>query len=88
MSQWKDPDTCPEGVEVLCYYEYLDGIERIGLNRFRWIERIKEEIESQTTNAKGRRKVVQETTVKERQWERAYAPTHWMERPDDPPPRC
>jgi hypothetical protein len=81
--EWQPIETAPEKTDILTYAEW--GGPSIGTSSYEWVERVREEVEHETTNAKGRRRILQEISYKEREWSGAHwEPTHWMPLP--PPP--
>ena len=84
MMEWQPIETAPENTDILTYADF-DDAQPVGVSRFRWVTEIVDDVEKVINNAKGRRLIIQERTVKKREWEgRHWEPTHWMPLP--PPP--
>lgn len=82
MNAWQPIATAPEGVDVLTWSSYNE--EPYCVDRFRWVTEIETEVESESRNAKGRRRVVQEVETKRRDWLRGYGAEWWMPLPSAP----
>jgi hypothetical protein len=80
---WQPIDTLQEGVEALLF---TPGDKHpIWVGSFRWVAHIEESLESESRNAKGRRKIIQEYESKEREWDgEGWSPSHWMPLPAPP----
>jgi hypothetical protein len=82
MSEWQPIETCPENTWVLTYASWGDP-PYVFISKFRWVELQEWVTESETVNAGGRRKIVQEKILKERQWE-GWGGDFWMPIPAPP----
>jgi hypothetical protein len=86
MSEWQPISTAPENTDILTYAEWDES--PIGVSRFEAIEVRREEVESETHNSKGRRRIIRERTETAREWTGAHwEPTHWMPLPEPPKER-
>lgn len=82
---WQPIETAPDEVWILTYHEGF-GLP-IGVSQYRWVTRVEETVESESRNSKGRRKIVQEVWIREREWDGAHwEATHWMPLPEPPTP--
>ena len=81
---WMPIETAPANTWILTFAKWDSG-RSVGISLFKDVERVVEKVESECHNRKGRRRVVQEETVTEREWEGDHwEPTHWMPLPDAP----
>jgi len=80
---WQPIETAPENVYILTWSSYNTD-EPYSVDRFRWKAEIVEEVQSETRNASGRRKVIQERTERTREWSRAWGAEYWMPLPAPP----
>jgi len=64
---WQPIETCPPKCKVLVWIEY-DPDEPVKVCSFQWLEKVTEEVESETQNASGRRRVIQERSKRVREW--------------------
>ena len=84
MSEWRPIETCPENTWVLVGRTWAEPPEDVSVDRFQWATEIEEEVESESSNAKGRRKIIQEHHRRVRRWESGGAPDLWMPKPELP----
>jgi hypothetical protein len=87
MTDWMPIETCPEDTWVLVGRSWADPPDHVAVDKFRWVTEIEEEVESESTNAKGRRRIVQEHHKRVRQWDSGGAPDYWMALPPPIPQR-
>ena len=81
---WMPISTAPANTWILTFAEW-DSNRPVGISLFKDTERVVEKVESECHNRKGRRRVLQEETVTEREWDGDHwEPTHWMPLPDAP----
>jgi hypothetical protein len=83
MAEWQQIETAPENTDILTWSSYNTD-EPFSVDRFRWLEEIVEEVQSEKCNSEGRRRIIQERTVRSREWSRAWGATHWMPLPKPP----
>jgi hypothetical protein len=83
LGAWQPIATAPANTWILTWGDWQDP--PVGISLYEDLTRVVERVEHESRNAKGRRRVVQEEEVKERQW-RGYhwEPTHWMPLPSPP----
>lgn len=82
---WQPIETAPLNTWILTWGDWQDP--PVGVSRYEDLTRVIERVESESTNAKGRRRIVQEEEVKVREWEgHHWEPTHWMPLPAPPAP--
>jgi hypothetical protein len=84
--EWQPIETAPENTDILCWSSYNDS-DPFHVDRFRWVTEIETEVESETRNAKGRRRIIQEREERKREWHRHYGAEYWMPLPAPPAPR-
>jgi hypothetical protein len=82
VSEWQPIETAPENTDILTWSSYNE--DPFCVDRFHWVTDIMEEVQSETVNAKGRRKVIQEVHEKRRAWDRGYGAEYWMPLPEPP----
>lgn len=84
MTEWQPIETAPENTDILVYSDWRDEC-RYSVDHFRWRTTVHEDVESETRNAKGRRKIIQEREERDREWNRdGWGATHWMALPAAP----
>lgn len=83
---WEPIESLPEGVMALLWTPCdANGEARIFVDRYFIAKRLVEEVESECRNAAGRRRIIQERTVTDRQWmDDGWSATHWMPLPKPP----
>lgn len=80
---WQPIETAPRGVWMLTYAEWSNP--EIGVSKVTERDIVVETVESEHTNAKGRRRIIQEEPAKETHWHgEHWEPTHWMPLPVPP----
>jgi len=85
MTTWQPIETLEPGVVALVWRPYETDGKQFAVDSFRWREQIVEELQSETRNASGRRKVIQERIERSREWDgNGWGTTHWMPLPDAP----
>jgi hypothetical protein len=84
MFEWQQIETCPENTWVLVGRTWAEPPEDVCVDRFHWVVEIEEEIESESRNAKGKRRIVQQYEKRIRKWESGGAPDLWMPKPEVP----
>lgn len=65
--KWQPIEIAPERVDILTYAPH-DAGSPIGVSRYFWSKEIRQEVESESTNRKGRRLIIQETEHRQREW--------------------
>jgi hypothetical protein len=80
--KWLPIETMPENTLALTWASWDP---EIGISLFRCVKRVEQHVEHESHNAKGRRRIIQEVEVQEREWEGSHhEPTHWMPLPAAP----
>jgi hypothetical protein len=80
---WQPIATAPAKTWILTWGDWQDP--PVGVSRYDDLTRVVERVEHESRNAKGRRRVVQEEDVQEREWEgHHWGPTYWMPLPSGP----
>ena len=83
LGAWRPIATAPANTWILTWGDWQDP--PVGVSRYEDLTRVVERVEHESTNAKGRRRIVQEEEVKEREWQgHHWEPTHWMLLPAGP----
>lgn len=83
--EWQPIETAPAKTWILTFGEWRSP--PVGISRYEDTTRVIERVESESRNAKGVRRIVQEEEIREREWEGDHwEPTHWMPLP--PPPNA
>jgi hypothetical protein len=85
MGEWQRIETAPENTWVLVWCPWMGESEQILLDKYRWVNRETNEVESESRNARGRRVILQYTSKRERSWEHGAHPEWWMPLPVPPP---
>ena len=80
---WQPIETAPENTWILTYSPDNTD-EPYAVDKWRWRYWTEETVQSETTNAKGRRKVIQEERKQEREWSQNWGAEYWMPLPDAP----
>lgn len=81
---WMPISSAPENTWILTYADWSSE-PHIAVCRFKTVERIVEKLESECHNKKGRRRILQEETITEREWDGDHwEATHWMPLPAAP----
>lgn len=83
MSGWEPIETAPENTDILVWSSHNET-DPYFVDRFVWVVDIHEEVQSETRNAKGRRRVIQEREERRREWERSWGAEYWMPLPAPP----
>jgi hypothetical protein len=84
MTDWQPIDTAPENIDILIYSTINDASPYC-VDRFTWVVEVTEQVESESRNAKGRRRVVQEHEERRREWNRdGWGAEYWMHLPAPP----
>ena len=84
LGAWLPIETAPEGQWIITFADWSE-FPHIAVCRFKNERRTEQVLESESVNAKGRRKIFQEVEVVEREWEGGHwEPTHWMPLPETP----
>lgn len=84
MTDWQPIETCPENTWVLVGRSWAEPPEHVCVDKFRWVVEIERTVESETRNAKGARKVIQEHERQVREWDSGGQPDYWMPLPAPP----
>jgi hypothetical protein len=80
---WQPIETAPENTFILTYSP-ANSDEPYAIDKWRWHSWTEQNIESESANAKGKRKVIHEITHRERNWEANWGAEFWMPLPDPP----
>jgi hypothetical protein len=80
---WQRIETAPENTEILTWSSYNDE-QPYCVDRFQWVVEIETEVESDTRNATGRRRIIQEREKRIREWLRGWGAEWWQPLPGPP----
>ncbi len=83
-ANWQTIETMPEKTAALLYCP-LDDVEPYKIGSFQWVQSVVSEVESETTNRLGTRRIIQERTEREREWSNGvWGAEFWTRLPEPP----
>lgn len=82
-AEWLPIETAPANTWILTFGDWQDP--PVGISLYRNERRVIDRVEHESMNDKGRRRIVQEETVTDREWDGYHwEPTHWKPLPPAP----